>query len=451
MSAPDRSKSRLARLPRPPAPRRPKLPAPRFPAEPPPGPTRPSFWRSPLRGPWLTSVLGSALLPLILVCAVTGFLSQVAYDPGLGNNSLLPAGGLGFDLYFFHWPTSPSWIYAFTQGLHVICGLAAIPILLAKLWSVMPKLFEWPPVRGAAHALERLSLALLVGGSVFVFGTGLLNIQVFYPWPFRFLTAHYYGAFVFLAAFGLHIALKIPIALGTFRERGVLRPLRAGLGETVPEPYEEGHVAPLAPARPTISRRALLATVGGASLGVAFMGFAQSVGGPLRQLGLLTPRSTQVDSGPNGFQINKTAAAVGIGPKQTGAAWRLRLEGPTRRSLSREQLLALPQHSYDLPIACVEGWSTTQRWTGVRLRDLAALAGVEGGAEVLVESLQKAGALRQVTLSSGQVGAENSLLALKVNGEDLSLDHGFPARVIVPGAPGVHQTKWVATMKFEAA
>jgi DMSO/TMAO reductase YedYZ molybdopterin-dependent catalytic subunit len=423
----------------------------RIPSEPPPGPTRPSFWRSPLRGPWLTSILGSALLPLIIVCAVTGFLSQAAYNPNLGHNSLLPGGGAGFDIYFFHWPTSPSWIYAFTQGLHVICGLAAIPILLAKLWSVMPKLFEWPPVRGVSHAFERLSLALLVGGSVFVFGTGLLNIQVFYPWPFRFLTAHYYGAFVFLAAFALHIALKIPVALRTFRERGVLRPLRPGLADTVPEPYAEGHVAPLAPAAPTISRRALLATVAGASLGAAFMAFAQTVGGPIRQLGLLTPRSTQLSDGPNGFQVNKTAAAVGIGPEQTGAGWRLEIEGAVKKRLSREQLLALPQHSYDLPIACVEGWSTTQRWTGVRLRDLAAMAGLPAGAEVQVESLQKAGALREVTLSSGQVAAENSLLALKVNGEDLSLDHGFPARVIVPGAPGVHQTKWVATMKFEAA
>src|SRR5690242_5510286 len=117
---------------------------PGFPEKPPPGPTRPDFWRSPLRRPWLTSVLGSALLPLILVCAVTGFLSQAAYDPGLGQNSLLPDGGV--DVYFFSWPTSPSWIYALTQGLHVICGLAAIPILLAKLWSVMPKLFEWPPL-----------------------------------------------------------------------------------------------------------------------------------------------------------------------------------------------------------------------------------------------------------------------------------------------------------------
>jgi DMSO/TMAO reductase YedYZ molybdopterin-dependent catalytic subunit len=372
----------------------------------------------------------------VLVCAVTGFLSQAAYNPGLGDNSLLPGGGLGFDLYFFSWPTSPSWIYALTQGLHVTCGLAATPLLLAKLWSVMPKLFEWPPLRSVAHALERASLALLVGGAVFVFGTGLLNIQVFYPWPFRFLTAHYYGAFVFLAALGLHLVSKVPVVLRTFRhgERSV----------------DQALVAP-APARETISRRGFLGTVGAASLGLAFVGFAQSAGGPFRQLGLLSPRSTQLNHGPNGFQVNKTAAAVGIGTEQTGAAWRLRLEGATPRELSREQLLALPQHSYDLPIACVEGWSTTQRWTGVRLRDLAALAGVDGESEVLVESLQKAGALREVTLSSGQVGAESSLLALKVNGEDLSLDHGFPARVIVPGAPGVHQTKWVSTMRFEAA
>ena len=62
----------------------------------------------------------------------------------------------------------------------------------------MPKLFEWPPVRSVAHALDRISLALLVGGSLFVFFTGILNIQLFYPWKFSFVPAHYYGAFVFL-------------------------------------------------------------------------------------------------------------------------------------------------------------------------------------------------------------------------------------------------------------
>ena len=42
------------------------------------------------------------------------------------------------------------------------------------------------------------------------------------------------------------------------------------------------------------------------------------------------------------------------------------------------------------------------------------------------------------------------MLALKVNGEDLSPDHGYPARVIVPALPGVHNTKWVGEMTFRA-
>jgi DMSO/TMAO reductase YedYZ molybdopterin-dependent catalytic subunit len=51
-------------------------------------------------------------------------------------------------------------------------------------------------------------------------------------------------------------------------------------------------------------------------------------------------------------------------------------------------------------------------------------------------------------LSGHQVRATESLLALKVNGADLSLDHGYPARTIVPAAPGVHNTKWVARIRF---
>ena len=42
---------------------------------------------------------------------------------------------------------------------------------------MLPKLFEWPPLRNPAHALERLSLLLLVGGALFEFVTGILNIQ----------------------------------------------------------------------------------------------------------------------------------------------------------------------------------------------------------------------------------------------------------------------------------
>jgi DMSO/TMAO reductase YedYZ molybdopterin-dependent catalytic subunit len=417
----------------------------------PPGPFRAQFWRSPLRGPWLASILGSALLPLIVICAVTGFLSQAAYDPSLSDNSQLPGGGLGFDLYFFSWPTSPSWIYAFTQGLHVISGVAAIPLLLAKLWSAMPKLFEWPPVRSLAHGLERASLAFLVGGSIFVFFTGLLNIQLYYPWSFSFVPAHYYGAFIFLGALALHVTLKLPVIRKAFRDRGVLRPLRDDLAHTRPEPPEYDSTAPANPTAPTMSRRALLGTVAAGSAGLGAMAAGQVIGGPLRDLALLAPRGQKLGDGPNDFQINKTARAAGINAAQTGPDWRLVLQGTERVELSRPELMEMAKHSHDLTIGCVEGWSTTQRWTGVRLKDLASLAGAPEGSDVEVSSLQRSGGFNHAVLSSGQIGDDRSMLALKVNGADLSLDHGYPARVIVPGAPGVHDTKWVASMTFREA
>ena len=424
--------------------RRPPLP---LPAERPGGPFRPERWRSPLRGPWLASFLGSALFPLIAICAITGFLSDTAYNPAIGGNSPNPDA---IQIPGFRWPTHPAWLYAATQGLHVISGLAAIPLLLAKLWSVIPKLYEWPPLRSMAHALERLSLALLVGGSLFVFATGVLNIQLYYPFKFTFVPAHYFGAVIFLAALALHIGLKLPTVVRAFRQHGVLRPLRVPLADTVPEPHVEDSTAPIAPGAPTISRRGFVAAVGAASGVLGLMAAGQTIGGPLRKLGLLAPHGRNPGAGPNGFQINKTASAVGIAPHETGSSWRLVLSGPSGApvSLSRDDLLRMQQATETLPIACVEGWSTTQNWTGVRLRDLARLVGAETGHDVHVESLQRGGAFRQAWLAQNQVADPRSLLALKVNGADLSLDHGFPARVIVPALPGVHCTKWVASMRF---
>jgi DMSO/TMAO reductase YedYZ molybdopterin-dependent catalytic subunit len=237
-----------------------------------------------------------------------------------------------------------------------------------------------------------------------------------------------------------------------WRARGVLAPLRADLTRTRPEPYEPGGLAPPAPGPPTISRRGLLALAGSASAGLLVVTAGQSVGGPLRRLALLAPRGGSiVDPGANGFPVNKTFAAVGIDPRATRAGWRLQLHGTTARELSRADLLALPQHEEELPIACVEGWSTRQRWSGVRLRDLGALAGAPAGSLLHVASLQPRGAFRQTTLGHAQHTSPRALLALRVNGADLSLDHGYPARIVVPGLPGVHCTKWVASLEWVAA
>ena len=195
------------------------------------------------------------------------------------------------------------------------------------------------------------------------------------------------------------------------------------------------------PAPMTISRRGLLAFTG-AGAGLVLIGNAgQAIGGPFRQLAFLAPRRD------GGFPVNKTARVAGITPQMTGPSYRLDLGG---RQLSRADLLALPQHTQSLPIACVEGWTATRTWTGVRLADLARMAGVPDARELLVESLQPRGVLRQATLSRDQVHDPRSLLALKVEGEDLSLDHGYPARVIVPALPGVHNTKWVGRLTFTA-
>jgi DMSO/TMAO reductase YedYZ molybdopterin-dependent catalytic subunit len=43
-----------------------------------------------------------------------------------------------------------------------------------------------------------------------------------------------------------------------------------------------------------------------------------------------------------------------------------------------------------------------------------------------------------------------TLLALRLNGEELSPDHGYPARLIAPNRPGVLQTKWVGRLEVPA-
>jgi DMSO/TMAO reductase YedYZ molybdopterin-dependent catalytic subunit len=413
----------------------------------PPGPFRPGFWRSPLRGPWLTAALGSVLLVLIAIVATTGFLSHAAYMPDLGRNAIVPKDrDLPFVASFFDWPTSPSWLYGLTQGLHTNVGLIAIPFLLAKLWSVIPRLFAFPPLKSPAHAIERLSLALLVSSAVFEFVTGVMNAQYWYAFKFNFVVAHYYGAIVFVASLALHVIVKLPVIAKAYRERGVLKPLRDDLANTRPEPAEPDSLVTPNPAAPTISRRGLFAFAGAGAATLLVANAGQSAGGPLRRLAFLAPRREIV---PGDFPVNKRAAQAGVTQAMTGANYRLVLKaGDTELSFSREELLALPQRTATLPIACVEGWTTRQRWTGVQLKLLAERAGAAGASQVLVESLQPKGVLRQATLSANQIEADDALLALEVNGEALSMDHGFPARIVVPALPGVHNTKWVGRLTF---
>lgn len=105
----------------------------------PPERLREEAFESPLHDERVASRLGLALGVAFLTCSLTGLVSHFMQHPG---------GVL-------HWPTSPVWLYRVTQGLHVATGIASIPLLVAKLWTVYPKLFTWPPARSLVHGLER--------------------------------------------------------------------------------------------------------------------------------------------------------------------------------------------------------------------------------------------------------------------------------------------------------
>jgi DMSO/TMAO reductase YedYZ molybdopterin-dependent catalytic subunit len=365
-------------------------------------------FQSRVRTERTAAILGVALGVTFTVCFSTGLYSHLLQNPP----------------DWFTAPAAPAGLYRFTQGLHVATGIASIPLLFAKLWSVFPKLFAWPPFESVAHAIERLALVPLVGGALFELLTGVANINLWYPWPFSFRSAHYWVAWITIGALVVHIGSKWATTRRALSRRGARDP-------------EPSDVVP--------DRRQFLATVFGVSALLTVFTVGQTVR-PLARLALLAPR--RPDVGPQGFPVNRTAAAAGVTAAATDPGYRLVVEGRVRRrlELTLDGLNALEQHDATLPIACVDGWSASKTWSGVPVRDLLQMAGAPDGAQVTVHSLQRRRAYRSSELDVEQAAASDTLLALRVGGEPLHLDHGYPLRLIAPNRPGVMQTKWVTRL-----
>ncbi|MGO9873497.1 MAG: molybdopterin-dependent oxidoreductase [Acidimicrobiia bacterium] len=361
---------------------------------------------SPVHDERVAARLGLALGITFTVCFLTGLYSHLAQHPSWG----------------FELPARPVGLYRVTQGVHVATGIASIPLLFAKLWSVYPQLFQWPPVKGVAHAIERLAIFPLVAGSIFLLFTGLANINLWYPWHFDFPSMHYRAAWITVGALIIHIGAKWTTSRRALRH----------------EPAEPaGRADPAA-----LDRRRFLYTAFGASALVVLFSVGETFR-PLERLALLSPR--RPDTGTQGFPVNATAKEAQVITLAQSPDYRLQVTGNVARPLSftLDELRALPQHSATLPISCVEGWSASRRWTGIRVRDLLAMAGAPAHAAAQVLSFQPGGSYRSSELNHFQAHDPDTLLALQVNGETLALDHGYPCRLIAPDRPGVLQTKWI--------
>lgn len=376
-------------------------------------PTEKSF-PSPLHHPRVATVIGRWLGIAVTICFLTGLLSHFEQQP--------PS--------WLDIPTRPASLYRVTQGLHVLTGTVSVPLLLAKLWTVYPKLFEklpWPPSRKLVSTVfERASIAVLVAAMALELFIGFLNTLQWYPWPFPFKQTHYALAWIIIGALLVHLAIKLPLITANWRATPADR-----------TPVPAGPVS-LPPATTGLSRRGLFRTVIGAGtvVGIASVGQSVPAFGPIA---VLAPRKPNV--GPQGLPVNRTAKDAGVTAVE--ADWRFTVNGPDLLSYSLDELRALPQSRSDLSIACVEGWSQGARWEGIRIKDLLKLCGAPEGSSLRVVSMEKGGFYATSELPPNFAADPLTLLALKLNGDDLDLDHGFPARIIAPNRPGVLQTKWV--------
>lgn len=152
-----------------------------------------------------TVVLGRLLGAGFVLCFLTGLYSHFLQEP----------------LPWMRFPTWPANLYRITQGLHVATGIACIPLLLAKLWSVYPLLFAFPPFRDVGQALERLSIAVLISCAVVQLATGVLNTYQWYPFPWAFRDVHYALSWIIIGSLALHVAVQLPKILRYWRDRSV--------------------------------------------------------------------------------------------------------------------------------------------------------------------------------------------------------------------------------------
>jgi DMSO/TMAO reductase YedYZ molybdopterin-dependent catalytic subunit len=131
--------------------------------------------------------------------------------------------------------------------------------------------------------------------------------------------------------------------------------------------------------------------------------------------------------------------------------WRLEVSGAVRRpfSLSLEELTKLPSISQKVDHFCVEGWNARAIWTGVRVSELARLAGLTADAGFVDFGGFDSGYHESWDLESAM--HPQTLVAYGMDGRMLGHAHGAPARVHSPVKLGYKNTKYLTRVVFMPA
>ena len=259
----------------------------------------------------------------------------------------------------------------------------------------------------------------------------------------------------------------VPTVIGTCCGVAVLRLLISGRFTNAPEP-EEGSDSP------DRGRRLSLVTLGflGAGAltgvgGVVLSRMLSSVSGDrdafaLPQIDIAAPPvppavqpkgvalPSFVTSNADFYRID-TALSV---PQLSRADWQLKIHGMVDREITYrfEDLDRFEVVEKLVTLTCVSNpvggdLISNATWTGYRVRDLLADAGVHPDADMVLS--MSIDGFTAGTPVEALTDKRDALLAVAMNGQPLPTEHGYPARLVVPGLYGyVSATKWVVDLEL---
>lgn len=313
-------------------------------------------------------------------------------------------------LYGLIWPF-PGWMYA----AHRIFAWALIPLIPWKTAISLGSL-----KRGLQASFDRSVLILV---SLLLAGTALLVVVLGLMWAWRLgpetlwliqtvIGWHWILALIILPPFALHAWRRWP------------RPKRAEL----------------------LSRQGLL-RIGALSIAGLVGWWLAERFSIQRQLAAHPRRAS--GSRLHGYLTgNDFPITTGSGDAGSPIAledWQLTLGGLVENplSLTYDELLARPQHSKIALIDCTNGWYSVQRWRGVPLLDLLALA--EADRDTWGVRLEPRSRKAVAILPWREL--DQVLLATHVGGVPLSHLHGFPLRAVVPSRRGWFWIKWLTNVE----